>query len=67
MTIDSQQENEIVSRWKNGQSMRAIARDMVLGRAVISRVIAEHQVRTRSTSTGSSAILIPSQSSIAKP
>ena len=43
MKISPAQENEIVSRWTGGQTVRAIGRDMSLGRYVISRVIAQHQ------------------------
>jgi transposase len=48
MTIDPHQENEIISRWKNGQGIRAISRDLSLGRYVISRIIAQHLARTGS-------------------
>ena len=46
MTVDPHQENEIISRWKNGQGIRAISRDLALGRYVISRIIARHVART---------------------
>lgn len=49
MTVDPQQENEIISRWKNGQGIRAISRDLSLGRYVISRIIARHVARTASS------------------
>jgi len=49
------QENEIVSRWTSGQGIRSISRDMMLGRHVISRVIAQHVAQTNSQqSMGSS-------------
>jgi hypothetical protein len=46
MNVSAVQENEIISRFKNGQGIRAISRDMSLGRYVISRVIAQHVART---------------------
>jgi transposase len=55
MTIDSQQKNEVISRWKNGQSLRGIARDMALGRHGISRVIAEHLAQTGASPPDASA------------
>ncbi len=48
MSISPTQENEIISRWKNGQGIRAIARDMSLGRYVISRIVAQHAAKTGS-------------------
>lgn len=42
------QENEIISRWTNNQGIRSISRDMMLGRHVISRVIAQHVAQTSS-------------------
>lgn len=50
MSVSPAQENEIISRWTNGQGIRSISRDISLGRFVISRVIAQHQARTSSTS-----------------
>ena len=47
MKVDPHQENEIISRWKNGQSMRAISRDLLLGRHVILRVVREHLRQTQ--------------------
>lgn len=49
MKIDPHQENEIISRWKNGQGIRAISRDLSLSRHVISRIIAQHLARTSSS------------------
>ena len=47
MKVDPHQENEIISRWKNGQSMRAISRDLSRGRHVIMRVVREHHRQTQ--------------------
>jgi transposase len=48
MNIDPAQQNDIVTRWKNGQSMRAIASELGLGRHVITRVIRQHVLQTDS-------------------
>ena len=50
MNVSPAQENEIISRWKSGQGIRSISRELELGRYVISRVIAEHQARTSTAS-----------------
>ena len=55
MTVDPHQENEIISRWKNGQGIRAISRDLSLGRSVISRIIAQHLARTSSSQQATAA------------
>lgn len=49
MKVDPRQENEIISRWKNGQSMRAISSGLSLGRHVISRVVRQHLAQTQTT------------------
>jgi len=49
MTIDSLQKNDVISRWKNGQSIRAIAKDLQLGRHVVAGVIRQHVSQTQST------------------
>jgi transposase len=40
--------NDIISRWKNKQSIRGIARDTLVGREVIARVIREQVQQTQS-------------------
>ena len=53
MNIDPLQKNDIISRWKNGQRLRAISRDLQLGRHVIARVIRQHLAQTQSTNPAS--------------
>jgi transposase len=48
MSTDHLQKNEIISRWKNKQTVRAIARDLGLGRYVVARVIHLHLRQTES-------------------
>ena len=48
MNLEPLQKNDIVSRWKNGLSMRAISRELGLGRHVITRVISQHVLQTES-------------------
>ena len=47
--IDSLQTNDVISRWKNGQSIRAIAKDLQLGRHVVAGVVRQHLSQTQST------------------
>lgn len=49
MNDDPQTINEIISHWRNKQPMRAIARELGVGRALVKRVIARHVKETRST------------------
>lgn len=49
MSIEPLHKNDIISRWKNGQSLRAIARDLELGRDAVSRVVRRHQAETGET------------------
>ena len=63
MNISATQENEIISRWKNRQGIRAISRDMSLGRYVVARIIAQHQART---SSSQETLATPTQSRIAR-
>ena len=53
MNVDPLQKNDIISRWKNGHSMRAIARELGLGRHVIARVISQHASQTESVDAAS--------------
>ena len=53
MTIDSLQKNDVISRWKNGQSIRAIAKDLQLGRHVVAGVVRQHLTQTQSTDPAS--------------
>ena len=48
MSIDPLQRNDIIYRWKNQQSIRAIARELSLGRDAVARVIRRHVVQTQS-------------------
>lgn len=48
MNIDPLAKNDIISRWKNMQSVRGISRDTQIGREVIARVIREHVAQTQS-------------------
>ena len=48
MNVDPLQKNDIVWRWKNGLSIRAISRELGLGRHVIARVIGQHVLQTES-------------------
>ena len=48
MSIDPYQVNDIISRWKNKQSIRAIARDVGLGRDAVARVVQQHRDQTES-------------------
>ncbi|MCA9160155.1 MAG: hypothetical protein KDA72_17595, partial [Planctomycetales bacterium] len=47
MKIDPLQKNDIVTRWKSGQSIRAISRELGLGRHVIASVISQHVSQTQ--------------------
>jgi transposase len=49
MNIDPYQKNDIISRWKNKQSIRAIARDLGLGRDAVARVVHQHRNQTESS------------------
>lgn len=49
MSIDPYQVNDIISRWKNKQSIRAIARDLGLGRDAVARVVQQHRDQTESS------------------
>jgi transposase len=49
MSTDPLQKNEIISRWKNKQTVRAIARDLGLGRFVVARVIHLYLKQTEPT------------------
>lgn len=42
MSTPPDRENEIISRWKNGQGIRSISREMGVGRYVVTRLIAMH-------------------------
>ena len=53
MNIDPIAKNDIISRWKNKQSIRGIARDLQLGRAAIASVIRQHIAQTQSTDSDS--------------
>jgi transposase len=55
MNIDPLTKNDIISRWKNHQSVRGIANDLHLGRATIARVIREHIAQTQPTNSDSPA------------
>lgn len=46
MNIDPQQHNDIISRWKNGQSIRAISKEVGVGRHVITRMVGKHMQQT---------------------
>ncbi len=48
MNIDPLAKNDIISRWKNKQSIRGIARDTQVGREVIARVIRDQVQQTQS-------------------
>ena len=49
MSVDPLQKNDIISRWKNKQSIRAIARELGLGRYVVAGVVNRHLKQTQST------------------
>jgi transposase len=51
--LDPLQKNDIVSRWKNGHSLRAISRELGLGRHVVARVISQHALQTESADAAS--------------
>ncbi len=53
MNIDPLTKNDIVSRWKNKQSIRGIARELQLGRAAIATVISQYLAQTQSTDSDS--------------
>jgi transposase len=53
MNIDPLTKNDIISRWKNKQSIRGIARELQLGRAAIATVISQHLAQTQSTDSDS--------------
>jgi len=50
MNIDPLQKNDIISRWKNKQTIRAIARDLGLSRHAVARIIHQHRKQTESSS-----------------
>ena len=56
MNIDPQQENEIISRWKNGQSVRGIARDLGLSRNVAASKVRQHLAQTGESSSAATSI-----------
>ena len=49
MSIDPLQTNDIISRWKNKQSVRAIARELGLGRYVVAGVVNRYLGQTTAT------------------
>ena len=49
MNDDSQLINDIITRWKSRQSIRAMARDLGISRTKISGIISNHQQVTQST------------------
>ena len=53
MNIDPLAKNDIISRWKNKQSIRGIASDLQLGRAAIASVIRQHIAQTQSIDSDS--------------
>jgi transposase len=53
MNIDPLTKNEIITRWKNHQSLRGIAQDLHLGRARIATVIRQHIAQTQATESDS--------------
>ena len=53
MNIDPLAKNDIISRWKDKQSMRGIASDLQLGRASVATVIRQHIAQTQSTDSDS--------------
>ncbi|MDP1561006.1 MAG: IS21 family transposase [Pirellulaceae bacterium] len=59
MTIDPLVKNDIISRWKNRQSIRSIARDLHLGRAMIASVIRQHVAQTQTPTPASPACFGP--------
>ena len=44
--------NEVLARWRGGQSGRQIARDLHLSRKTVAKVIAEHQEQRVQGATG---------------
>ena len=54
MNIDPIQKNDIISRWKNKQSIRAIARDLGLGRDAVARIVHKHLKQTGSSTNSES-------------
>jgi transposase len=55
MNLDPLAKNDIITRWKNKQSMRGIASDLQLGRAVVATVIRQHIAQTQATDSESPA------------
>ena len=53
MNIDPLAKNDIISRWKNKQSIRGIASDLQLGRAAITSVIRQQIAQTQSVDSNS--------------
>ena len=53
MNVDPLQINDIISRFKNGQSVRAISRELGVGRHRVASCIRQHQVQTQSLDTTS--------------
>ena len=53
MNVDPLAANDIISRWKNKQSIRGIARDLQLGRAAITSVIRQQIAQTQSVDSNS--------------
>ncbi len=48
MTDDPQRINEIITRWNNKQSIRAMARDLGISRSQVAGIISKHQQATQS-------------------
>ena len=53
MNVDPLQINDIISRFKNGQSVRAISRELGVGRHRVASCIRQHQVQTQALDTTS--------------
>ncbi len=53
MNFDPLVKNDIISRWKNQQSIRGIAKDLQLGREVVVRVIRQHIAQTQASDSSS--------------
>lgn len=53
MNDDPRTVNEIISRWHSNQSMRAMARELGIGRVFVKRVITDHVRKTRNTNADS--------------
>ncbi len=44
--------NEVLTRWRGGQSARRIARELHISRRTVAKVIAEHQEQRAQGATG---------------